>query len=258
MAYHRQQGVDTCIVRIFNTYGQPHAAARRPRDPDVRAPGARAEAADRLRRRLADAELLLRRRPRPRPDRARRERRAPAGQHRQPAGVHAARARREGDRDLRRRPDRLRGAADRRPEGAPAGHHPRPADPRLGARDRARRGPAAPATRRSRGRRPLSRRLLGPGGRARRDRRPLRAGRERVALHRARHLRRRADPLRQPRRRLPDAEAAALGAPAHQPPVGWPERRRAAPAGAADRSGGSGLQLGGVRPDGQLRAAVRA
>ena len=27
MAYHRQQGVDTCIVRIFNTYGprmRPH------------------------------------------------------------------------------------------------------------------------------------------------------------------------------------------------------------------------------------------
>ena len=41
MAYHRQQGVDTAIVRIFNTYGAAHAPARRPRDPDVHAPGAR-------------------------------------------------------------------------------------------------------------------------------------------------------------------------------------------------------------------------
>ena len=40
MAYHRQQGVDTAIVRIFNTYGPADAPARRPRDPDVPAPGA--------------------------------------------------------------------------------------------------------------------------------------------------------------------------------------------------------------------------
>ena len=45
--------------------------------------------------------------------------------------------------------------------------------------------------------------------------------------HRARDLRRRPDPLRQSRHRLPDAQAAALAAPAHQPPVGRPERRRA-------------------------------
>ena len=36
-----------------------HATARRPRDPDVHPPGARGEAADGVRRRLADAELLL-------------------------------------------------------------------------------------------------------------------------------------------------------------------------------------------------------
>ena len=41
MAYHRQQGVDTAIVRIFNTYGAADAPARRPRDPDLPAPGAR-------------------------------------------------------------------------------------------------------------------------------------------------------------------------------------------------------------------------
>ena len=41
MAYHRQQGVDTAIVRIFNTYGPRMRAARRPGDPDLPAPGAR-------------------------------------------------------------------------------------------------------------------------------------------------------------------------------------------------------------------------
>ena len=66
MAYHRQHGVDTAIVRIFNTYGP----RMRPNDgrvvPNFVAPGARRRAAHRLRRRLADAQLLLRRRPRPR------------------------------------------------------------------------------------------------------------------------------------------------------------------------------------------------
>ncbi len=72
MAYHRQQGVDTCIVRIFNTYGP----RMRPHDgraiPTLHPPGARERAADRVRRRLADAQLLLRRRSRPRPVPARR------------------------------------------------------------------------------------------------------------------------------------------------------------------------------------------
>ena len=78
MAYHNQQGVDTAIVRIFNTYGPRMRAARRPRDPELHPPGARERAADRVRRRLADAELLLRGRPHPRARPARRERRAPA------------------------------------------------------------------------------------------------------------------------------------------------------------------------------------
>ena len=64
MAYHRQQGVDTAIVRIFNTYGAAHAPARRPRDPDLPAPGALRSPDHHLRRRLADAQLHLRRRPR--------------------------------------------------------------------------------------------------------------------------------------------------------------------------------------------------
>ena len=69
MAYHRQQGVDTAIVRIFNTYGPrmrlhdgraiPTFCARRWRTP-----------ADRVRRRFPDTVVLLRRRSDPRPLRA--------------------------------------------------------------------------------------------------------------------------------------------------------------------------------------------
>ena len=55
-----------------------HATARRARDPDLHPPGARGEAADGVRQRRPDAELLLRRRSRPRPDPARRVGRAPA------------------------------------------------------------------------------------------------------------------------------------------------------------------------------------
>ena len=66
MAYHRQQGVDTAIVRIFNTYGPRMRAARRAGDPDLPAPGAPGQAAHRLRRRQPDPQLLLRRRPDPR------------------------------------------------------------------------------------------------------------------------------------------------------------------------------------------------
>ena len=53
MAYHRQQGVNTHIARIFNTYGPAHAAARRPRDPDVHPPGAGGQADHGVRRRRA-------------------------------------------------------------------------------------------------------------------------------------------------------------------------------------------------------------
>ena len=53
MAYHRQQGVDTHIARIFNTYGPADAPARRPGDPDVPAPGPGGKAAHGVRRRFA-------------------------------------------------------------------------------------------------------------------------------------------------------------------------------------------------------------
>ena len=63
MAYHRVHGVDTRIVRIFNTYGPRMRPRRRPRGAGVHPAGAARRAADRLRRRLADALVLLRRRP---------------------------------------------------------------------------------------------------------------------------------------------------------------------------------------------------
>ena len=69
MAYHRQQGVDTCIARIFNTYGprmRPHDGRAIPtflrqalQDKPLTVFGDG----------LADAQLLLRRGPDPRPGR---------------------------------------------------------------------------------------------------------------------------------------------------------------------------------------------
>ena len=53
-------GVDTRIVRIFNTYGPRMRPQRRPRRVQLHRPGAAGRAADGLRRWLADAELLLR------------------------------------------------------------------------------------------------------------------------------------------------------------------------------------------------------
>ena len=91
MAYHRQQGVDTWIVRIFNTYGP----RMRPNDGRAiptflrrrsRAKPSRCSATARRR------ELLLRRRPCPRAHRGWRKSGSTAGEHRQPGGVHDARA----------------------------------------------------------------------------------------------------------------------------------------------------------------------
>ena len=138
MAYHRQQGVDTCIARIFNTYGarmRPHDGRAIPtflrqalQDKPLTVFGDGSQTRsfcyvdDLIRGYVAHGRV----------------RRPPAGEHRQPGRVHAARARQgrdRGDRVALR--DRLRGAADRRPPGPPARHHPRPGAARLGAEGRA-------------------------------------------------------------------------------------------------------------------------
>ena len=97
MAYHHQQGVDTCIARIFNTYGP------RMRRNDGRASvtfiqqALAGNAAHGVRRRLPDAQPLLRRRHGSRARRARGVGRAPAGEHRQPGSRDDdARARADG------------------------------------------------------------------------------------------------------------------------------------------------------------------
>ena len=141
MAYHRQQGVNTAIVRIFNTYG-----------PRMRAYDGRAIPTF-MRQALENKPLTvfgqgsqtrsfcyvddLDSRDLP----ARGERRAPPRQPRQPKRVHDPRAR--GDRDPPYRVverDRVRGASRRRPADQAARHHPREAASRVGARDPARGG----------------------------------------------------------------------------------------------------------------------
>ena len=66
MAYHRQQGVNTLHRPDLQHLRGEDEAARRARDPDLPAPGAPGQAADRVRRRQPDPQLLLRRRPDPR------------------------------------------------------------------------------------------------------------------------------------------------------------------------------------------------
>ena len=92
MAYLRQQGVDTCIARIFNTYGP----RMRPHDGRAISNFVRQALADKpltvFGDGIADPQLLLRRRPDPRALLACGERRAPPGEHRKPGGAHPARA----------------------------------------------------------------------------------------------------------------------------------------------------------------------
>ena len=144
MAYHGQQGVDTAIVRIFNTYGP----RMRPHDGRAIPSFVRQALANEPLTVFGDGSQTrsfcyvddLIRGPRP----ARRERRALPGEHRQPGRVHDPRARPgrpEGDRLEQR--DRVRGAAGGRSADPPARHHPRAAGAGLGAGDPARgRAPA--------------------------------------------------------------------------------------------------------------------
>src|SRR6185437_14829094 len=79
MAYHRHHGVDTRIVRIFNTYGP----RRRPRAAKLSLSGAGRRANHGLRRWKTDAQFLLRFRFDRRHLSVARVRRARTGQYRQ-------------------------------------------------------------------------------------------------------------------------------------------------------------------------------
>ena len=134
-AYHRFHGVDTKIVRIFNTYGPRMRLNDGRAIPGLHEPGAARRGHHDLRQRRADAQLLLRQRPGRRHHPAARIGPARSDQHRQPA--------RDDDRaDRPRHPaaDRLveqaglQAAARGRPEGAPARHHARRARCSAGSR----------------------------------------------------------------------------------------------------------------------------
>ena len=166
MAYHRQQGVDTCIARIFNTYGprmRPHDGRAIPTflrqalagEPvTIFGDGSQTRSfcyVDDLVRGL----VLL----------AESSEHLP-GQPRQPGGDDAPPARRGGAACIRLdERDRVSGASRRRPAGPPARHHAGPPGARVGADDRA--GRRAPAhDRLGRGsRRRVRSRALGPGSR---------------------------------------------------------------------------------------------
>ena len=97
MAYHNAHGLDTRIVRIFNTYGPRMQAARRPGGPGTHLPGAHGPAAHGLRRRIADPQLLLRQRPCGRNLPALQVRLRGTGEYRQPRGDDGARVCRDSD-----------------------------------------------------------------------------------------------------------------------------------------------------------------
>ena len=84
MAYHRQQGVDTAIIRIFNTYGP----RMRPHDGRAIPTFLRQALQDRPITVFGDGSqtrsFCFVSRPDPRDDRARRVRVSPAGERRQP------------------------------------------------------------------------------------------------------------------------------------------------------------------------------
>ena len=139
MAYHRQQGVDTAIVRIFNTYGprmRPHDGRAIPtflrqalQDQPLTVFGDGSQTrsfcyVDDLIRgivALAESDVHLP---------------VNIGNPDEFTLLEFAEGRDRGDRVALG--DRPRGAADRRPAAAPARHRPRPRPARLGADGRAR------------------------------------------------------------------------------------------------------------------------
>ena len=159
MAYHRQQGVNTCIVRIFNTYGsrmRPHDGRAIPtflrqalQDKPITVFGDGSQTrsfcyVDDLIRglvALAESDVHL-----------------PVNIGNPDEYTLLQLAESVIEVSGLALGDRLRGAAGGRPQGPPARHHPRQAAARLGARGRAPRGPEADDRR---GRRRAARRLAG-------------------------------------------------------------------------------------------------
>ena len=252
------------IARIFNTYGPRMRRNDGRASVELHQSGARGQAAHRLRRRLADAFALLRRRPDPRALPARDERRAPAGQPRQPRsrgddaracadGDQASRARRARSCSKRFRPTTRRSAAR---------HHARAPGARLAARDRprgrARRWLASSAGRRSQ-----------PECSARRGhRRRRRWWRRSPVRPRVRRTRRGSCASGSTTRRR---RSTARSTQTFRSSTSCTCRRCAlnlywgGPYGVAqdapgprDEPGRPGLQLGALRPHGQLRARSTA
>ena len=143
-AYRNSRGVDTAIVRIFNTYGprmRPHDGRAIPTF---------------IRQALAGDPLtiagdgsqnqvrLLRGRHRGRDPGPGGQRLRGSGQYRRFAGTHCAPAGRDDQGpDRQRFTDRIHPASGGRPGRAATGHRPRPAPPGLAPGDHARRGLAA-------------------------------------------------------------------------------------------------------------------
>ena len=141
IAYRNFHGVDTRIVRIFNTYGP----RMRPNDgrivPSLIGQALRGRAAHDLRRRFADAVLLLRLGPHRRHHAA-----PPVGlpgphEHRKPHRDDGPTVRRGGPAAHRHEGSARPETASRgRPEATASRHHAREDGPRLGAEGRSRRG----------------------------------------------------------------------------------------------------------------------
>ena len=141
VAYHRFHGLDTKIVRIFNTYGPRMrvndgravpafiSQALRNEDVTVFGDGTQTRSFTYITD-LVDGiiRLMLSRRERP-------------GEHRQPARDDDRGDREDDHQDDRlEEQDRLQAAADRRPQSPPAGHHARAHAAQLGTEGAARRG----------------------------------------------------------------------------------------------------------------------
>ena len=142
MAYHRAHGIETRIVRIFNTYGPRMrvqdgraipaflSQALRGEDVTVFGDGSQTRSLCYVSD-LVDGIYRLMMSDTCRP-----------GEHRQPPRAHDPGARRADRRPRRLEvPHRGAAAARRRPEGAPARHHPGEDAAGLGAQGLARRGP---------------------------------------------------------------------------------------------------------------------